>query len=106
MEYVVHSNRDLFADLLEEFYVRLTVGLLLQAGKSHSYQSSQRRGQGNLAEGVDAVLLHALDDLRPATFFGKIRIEEGLLRLPDQSCRSFFNRLFMSTHDVGRNIRL
>ena len=47
MEYVVYRNRNLFADLLEEFYVCLTVGLLLQACKSHGSQLSQRGGQGN-----------------------------------------------------------
>src|SRR5439155_21084150 len=100
MEGIVHSNGDLLADLLEEFYVLLTVGFLLQACESHGPHPSHRRGQGNLAEGVDAVLLHALDDLRPATFFGKIRNEDRLLRLPDQSGWSLFNRLFMATHDV------
>src|SRR5712664_1250437 len=106
MEDIVYGNGHLVAYLQEEFDVRLTVGLFLQAPKSHGPQPSQRRGQGNLAEGVDAVLPHALSDLRPATFFGKIRNEQGLLRLPDQSSGNLFNPLFMATYNVSRNIRL
>ena len=47
MEDVVYRNRNLFANLLEEFYVCLTVGPLLQSSKSHGSQLSQRGGQGN-----------------------------------------------------------
>src|ERR671919_454124 len=106
MECVVNRDRDLSADLLEEFYVCFAVGLLLQAGKSHSSQPSQRRGQRHHAEGIDAVLLHPLGELQPAKLFGDIRYDDRLLRLPDYSGWSLFNRLFMATHDVGRNIRL
>jgi hypothetical protein len=106
MEDIIHCHGNLFADLLEEFYVRLTVGPLLHARESHGSQPSQRRCQGNDTDGIDAVLLHALGNLRPAMFFGKIRNEEGLLRLPDQSDWSLFNGLLMATHDVGRNISL
>ena len=106
MEGIVHSNGDLLADLLEEFYVLLTVGFLLQACESHGPHPSHRRGQRNDAEGIDAVLLHEPGDAWPAAFFGKIRNEERLLRLPHQSTRRIFDRAFVTTHDVGGNIRL
>jgi len=41
---VVHRNRNLFADLLEEFHVRFTIDPLLQARKSYGSQPPYRRG--------------------------------------------------------------
>ena len=80
MEDIVHRHGDLFGDLLEKFQVRLTIGFFLQTQKSHRAQPPHRGRQGNDAKRVDAVLAHVLSDLRPATFFGKIRHEDGLLR--------------------------
>ena len=106
MEDIVHGHGDLFADLLEEFQVRFTIGFFLQTQKSHRAQPPHRGRQGNNAKRVHAVLAHAFSDFRPAMFFGKIRHEDGLLRLPDQSGGSLFDRLLMAAHEIGRHIRL
>ena len=106
MEDIVHGNGDLVADLQEEFQVRFAVGSLLQTRKSHGPQPPYRRGERNHAERIRAVLPHALGHFRPSTLFGKIRHKDGLLCLPDQPCRSFFNRFLMAADEVRRNIRL
>ena len=62
MEHVIHSNRDLFPDLLEELYVRLTISPFLQARESHRPQSSYRRRQRDLAKRIDPVLAHEPGD--------------------------------------------
>ena len=46
------------------------------------------------------------NDLGPTTFFGKIRHEDGLLRLPDQSGGTLFDRPLMAAHEIGRHVRL
>jgi hypothetical protein len=46
------------------------------------------------------------DNLGPTTFFGKIRYEDGLLGLPDQSGRAFFNWALMAAYEVGGHVRL
>ena len=106
MKDVVHGNRDLVADLLEKFQVRFTIGLFLQAQKSHSAQPPYRRGQGNEAKRVHAVLLHMPGDLGPTTFFGKIGNEDRQLRLPNRPGGRLFDRPFMATHEIGRHVRL
>jgi hypothetical protein len=106
MEDIVHRHSDLFGHLLEKFQVRFTIGILLQAQKSHRAQPPHRGGQGNNAKRVHAVLLHALSDLRPATFFYKIGNKDRLLRVPHQSVRSLFDRSFMAAHEISRHIRL
>ena len=106
MEDIIHRNRDLFAYLLEKFQVRFTIGLFLHTQKPHGAQPSHRRGQGNEAKRIHAVLLHMPGDLGPATFFGKIGYEDGLLRVPDQSGGTFFDRPLMTSYEIGRHVRL
>src|SRR5215831_17860375 len=106
MEDIVHGNGDLVADLPEEFQVCFTIGSLLQARKSHGSQPSYRCGERHNAERIRAVLLHALSHFRPPMLSGKIRHNDGLLCLPDQSGRSFFNWFLMATDQVRRHIRL
>ena len=106
MEDIVHRHSDLFGDLLEKLQVRFTIGFLLYAQKSHRTKLPYRGRQGNNAKRVDAVLIHELSDLRPATFFGKIGNEDRLLCLPDQSVWTRFDRPFMAAHEIGRHVRL
>jgi hypothetical protein len=106
MEDIIHGNRDLLTDLLEEFQVHVAIGLVLYTRKSHGSQASYSRGQRNEAKRIHAVLLHMPNDLGPTTFFGKIHYEDRLLRLPHQSGGTLFDRAFMATHEIGRDIRL
>ena len=106
MKDIVHRHGNLFAHLLEKFQVRFTIGFFLQTQKSHRAQPPHRSRQGNNAKRVHAVLAHVFSDLRPATFFGKIGNEDRLLRLPDQSGGTLFDRPFMATHEIGRHVRL
>ena len=106
MENIIHGNCDLLTDLLEEFQVRFAIGLFLHTRKSHGSQASYSRGQRNEAKRVHAVLLHAMNDLRPALLSSDIRYKDGLLRSPDQSGGTLFDRAFVATHEIGRHIRL
>ena len=106
MEDIIHGNRDLLTDLLEEFQVHFAIGLFLYTRKSHGSQASYSRGQRNKAKRIHAVFLHMPNDLGPTTFFGKIHYEDRLLRLPHQSGRAFIDRPLMTAHKIGRDIRL
>ena len=52
------------------------------------------------------VFLHTTHDLGPSRFIGDIWYQQRLLGLPDQTGRSFINRLLMSADQIGRHIRL
>ena len=106
MEDIIHGNRDLLTDLLEEFQVHFAIGLFMYTQKPHGAQPPHRRGQRNEAKRVHAVLLHALSNLRPARLFSDIRYKDWLLRLPHQSGGAFINRPLMAAHKIGRYVRL
>ena len=46
------------------------------------------------------------NDRGPTPFFGKIRYKDGLLCMPHYSGWAFFNRPLMTTHEIGRHVRL
>ncbi len=106
MKNVVHRHGDLLPHLLKKLHVASAVRVLAQACKTHRPQLSDGRGQRHHAKRIDTILLHPLGHLRPAQLFTQIRHEDRLLQLPDQSGRSFLERLFMAADQIGRDVGL
>src|SRR6185437_14549963 len=101
---VIDRHRDLLPDLPEKFHVQLAVRLFPHARKSHGSQSSYCGGQGHDTKRVDAVLLHALNDLWPAMFVGKVRHEDRLLCEENQTGGSLIERFLMAAQEHSRHV--
>ena len=56
MQHVVHGDRDLLGHLLHEVELCFLVGSLLEAPEPHGAQTPQRRGEGDGAERLHAIL--------------------------------------------------
>ena len=118
MQHVIHGDRDLLRDFLHEGELCFLIDSPLQTPESHRAQTSQRRGQGNHAKRLDAILAQHWHQFRETIFSRHVLHHQGLLSLPHQPSRRFINGQFetrsdsagyrhredMQAHDLARGV--